>query len=151
MSKEAAESKVVIGFHDLSFNEAVLGKHIASNIRKVELCLAFVDLPDSTFCRRSQNNRNGRRSKGSHILEQGGDSRSYTFGCDDAVDGCGRVSKTRESNSKFSNILIVLLTAKEDEESKIEGLRLCVDAYPTKPFSSKKLRAIVESTLAPTQ
>jgi len=57
-------------------------------------------------------------------------------------------TKRLKANPKFASIPVVLLTAKDTEESKIESRRWGADAYLTKPFSSKELRAIVQSTLA---
>lgn len=62
------------------------------------------------------------------------------------LDGFEMV-RTLKANPKFADIPVILLTAKATEEAKIEGLRLGADAYLTKPFSAKELRAIVLSCL----
>ena len=55
--------------------------------------------------------------------------------------------KTLKANPKFAPIPVILLTAKMSEESKAEGLRIGAEAYLTKPFSAKELRAIVILTM----
>lgn len=47
----------------------------------------------------------------------------------------------------YSHIPVLLLTAKTNLESKIEGLRLAADAYIEKPFSVEYLIATIESLL----
>jgi DNA-binding response OmpR family regulator len=53
---------------------------------------------------------------------------------------CGRL---REN----SDVPIIMLTAKADEESILSGLRLGADDYVTKPFSPRQLIARVEAVL----
>jgi DNA-binding response OmpR family regulator len=53
-----------------------------------------------------------------------------------------------KSNFEFSHIPVVLLTAKNTIQSKIEGLELGADAYIEKPFSKEHLLAQISSLLA---
>lgn len=50
-----------------------------------------------------------------------------------------------KSNIEFSHIPVVLLTAKNDLDSKIEGLKMGADAYIEKPFSFQYLLAQLTS------
>jgi len=61
----------------------------------------------------------------------------------DGYELCGNVKSTLE----FSHIPIILLTAKNTLQSKIDGLELGADAYVEKPFSPKFLRAQVASLI----
>lgn len=54
------------------------------------------------------------------------------------LDGYEMTKKLRE-NEKTSHIPIILLTAKSDKESKLEGLEMGVDDYLTKPFDTQEL------------
>lgn len=63
------------------------------------------------------------------------------------MDGFEMVKRLK-SDEKFKHIPVILLTAKTDEDLKIEGPRMGADAYLTKPFSARELRASVESSLA---
>lgn len=47
----------------------------------------------------------------------------------------------------FSNIPIILLTAKADEESKLKGLEYGADDYVTKPFSYNELSLRIDAIL----
>ena len=49
--------------------------------------------------------------------------------------------KTIKSDLSYSHIPVVLLTAKTNIQSKIEGLELGADAYIEKPFSVEYLLA----------
>ncbi len=51
------------------------------------------------------------------------------------------------SDVKTSHIPIVMLTAKAGLDDKIEGLETGIDAYITKPFSSKELRVRVRNLI----
>lgn len=55
--------------------------------------------------------------------------------------------KTIKSQVEYSHIPVVLLTAKSNLQSKIEGLELGADAYIEKPFSLDYLQAQVQSLL----
>ena len=48
---------------------------------------------------------------------------------------------------KFSEIPIILLTARTEEEDKLKGLHLGADDYITKPFSPRELVARVQTVL----
>ena len=51
------------------------------------------------------------------------------------------------ANMATSHIPVVLLTAKTDMDSKLEGMELGVEDYITKPFSATYLKARVENIL----
>jgi DNA-binding response OmpR family regulator len=55
-----------------------------------------------------------------------------------------RVIKT---NVEFSHIPVIMLTAKNTIQSKVEGLELGADAYIEKPFSKEHLQAQIASLL----
>ncbi|WLD26651.1 Sensory transduction protein regX3 [Clostridioides difficile] len=59
------------------------------------------------------------------------------------IDGFQVLKKIRET----SNIPVLMLTAKSDEDDKISGLRLGADDYLTKPFSINELMARVNSLI----
>lgn len=59
------------------------------------------------------------------------------------IDGFQVLKKIRES----SNIPVLMLTAKSDEDDKVSGLRLGADDYLTKPFSINELMARVNSLI----
>lgn len=59
------------------------------------------------------------------------------------LDGFQVLQKIRE----ISNIPVLMLTAKSDEEDKVSGLRLGADDYLTKPFSINELMARVNSLI----
>lgn len=48
---------------------------------------------------------------------------------------------------KISNVPVLMLTAKSDEEDKVSGLRMGADDYLTKPFSINELMARVNSLI----
>lgn len=48
---------------------------------------------------------------------------------------------------KVNNIPVLMLTARDDEEDKVSGLRLGADDYLTKPFSINELMARVNSLI----
>jgi DNA-binding response OmpR family regulator len=56
--------------------------------------------------------------------------------------------KVIKSDFRHSHIPIILLTAKNSLQSKIEGLELGADAYIEKPFSKEHLQAQIASLLA---
>lgn len=62
----------------------------------------------------------------------------------DGFELCGIV----KSEVEFSHIPIILLTAKNTLQSKIEGLELGADAYIEKPFSPAHLQAQITNLLA---
>ena len=59
------------------------------------------------------------------------------------IDGFQVLRKIRET----SNVPVLMLTAKSDEEDKVSGLRLGADDYLTKPFSHNELMARVNSLI----
>lgn len=48
---------------------------------------------------------------------------------------------------RFSNVPIIMLTAREQEEDVVKGLRLGADDYMTKPFGEEELLARMEALL----
>ena len=62
---------------------------------------------------------------------------------DDGLEIC----KTLKADTVFSDIPIIILSAKSDETDKIVGLELGADDYVTKPFSPKELVARVKAIL----
>jgi DNA-binding response OmpR family regulator len=63
------------------------------------------------------------------------------------VDGMELVRKTKE-NEQYSHIPIVLLSARTNVESKIEGLDVGADSYIEKPFSFDYLKAQINSLIS---
>lgn len=59
------------------------------------------------------------------------------------MDGYAVCRRIRE----FSQLPIIMVTAKDNDEEKIEGLDAGADDYVTKPFSSKELAARVRAVL----
>jgi DNA-binding response OmpR family regulator len=53
-----------------------------------------------------------------------------------------------KGNFDFSHIPVILLTAKNTIQSKVEGLELGADAYIEKPFSKEHLQAQIASLIA---
>ncbi len=58
------------------------------------------------------------------------------------------VCETIRANAAWSNIRIVMLTAKGREIEKEQGLALGADDYVTKPFSTQEIVAKVKAMLA---
>lgn len=56
--------------------------------------------------------------------------------------------KAIKSNFEFSHIPVILLTAKNTLQAKVEGLQLGADAYIEKPFSKEHLLAQIASLIA---
>lgn len=52
-----------------------------------------------------------------------------------------------KSNIEYSHILVILLTARNDLPSKIQGLELGADAYVEKPFSFQYLQTLLTSLI----
>ncbi len=61
----------------------------------------------------------------------------------DGIELCRAV----RGNPTFSHIPVILLSAKTDIETKVEGLNIGADAYIEKPFSIEQLRAQASSIL----
>jgi len=59
------------------------------------------------------------------------------------IDGISVAQRIRES----SNVPIIMLTAKVEEEDRIEGLEIGADDYVIKPFSARELEARVRAVL----
>ena len=59
------------------------------------------------------------------------------------LDFCKRI----KSKDKFSNIPIIILTAKDDEVDKVVGFELGADDYVTKPFSVRELILRIKAIL----
>ena len=62
------------------------------------------------------------------------------------MDGFELLAALR-SDEKTRTIPVVMLSARADEEAKIEGLQMGADDYLSKPFSSRELRARVASQI----
>jgi DNA-binding response OmpR family regulator len=63
------------------------------------------------------------------------------------LDGFGTTQRIRE----FSNVPIIILTAKGEEQDRVRGLDLGADDYMVKPFSATELLARVRAVLRRTQ
>ena len=59
------------------------------------------------------------------------------------LDGFQVLQKIRQT----SNVPVLMLTAKSNEEDKVSGLRMGADDYLTKPFSINELLARVHSLI----
>ena len=59
------------------------------------------------------------------------------------MDGC----ETRREIRQYSQVPIIMLTARSDEKDELQGFQLGVDEYISKPFSPKILVARVEVIL----
>ncbi|MCM8771565.1 MAG: response regulator transcription factor [Candidatus Omnitrophica bacterium] len=62
------------------------------------------------------------------------------------IDGI-EICKFLKSDNKFSDIPIIILTAKGEEIDRVVGLEIGADDYVTKPFSIKELVARVKAVL----
>jgi two-component system phosphate regulon response regulator PhoB len=58
-----------------------------------------------------------------------------------------KLAKTLKKNEYTSNIPIIMLTARTDEDDKVKGFEVGVDDYITKPFSPKELVARIKAVL----
>ncbi len=63
------------------------------------------------------------------------------------LDGFGACQRIRE----FSNVPIIMLTAKGEEQDRVRGLDLGADDYLVKPFSATELLARVRAVLRRSQ
>ena len=62
----------------------------------------------------------------------------------DGAEFCRRV----RNNAQTSHIPLILLTAKTDDQSKVEGMDIGADAYIEKPFSPQYLEACIRNIIA---
>jgi len=63
-------------------------------------------------------------------------------------DGSGLdLLKAVKNSAKFNKVPVLLLSALDTEESKIEGMRLMADAYLTKPFHVDHLKAVITNLI----
>ncbi|SDY32302.1 response regulator [Tindallia californiensis] len=62
------------------------------------------------------------------------------------IDGV-EICKTIRRSEEYSNLPIIMLTAKSEEIDRILGLELGADDYMTKPFSVKELAARIKTIL----
>ncbi len=85
--------------------------------------------------------------EGLHLAEESKNSSSLSLVILDVmmpdIDGFQVLERIR----KASNLPVLMLTAKSDEEDKVSGLRLGADDYLTKPFSINELMARVNSLI----
>lgn len=65
----------------------------------------------------------------------------------DGIEVCKRIRKSE----KYSELPIIMLTAKSEEIDRILGLELGADDYMTKPFSVKELVARIKTVLRRTE
>ena len=62
-----------------------------------------------------------------------------------------QVAKKIKQSDSYKHIPIIMLTARSEEDDKIQGLELGADDYITKPFSPKELIARIKAVLRRTQ
>ena len=63
------------------------------------------------------------------------------------IDGFETLERIRE----ISNVPVIMLTVKADEEDKVRGLDLGADDYVTKPFSPRELSSRIKAVLRRTE
>ncbi|WP_319506629.1 response regulator [uncultured Methanolobus sp.] len=62
------------------------------------------------------------------------------------IDGF-EVCKQLKSDSMYSHIPVIMLTARGEVDDKVEGIELGADDYVTKPFNLKELKARIKMIL----
>ena len=63
-------------------------------------------------------------------------------------DGSGpALARKLRSEARTREVPIIMLTARADEEDKVQGLQSGVDDYVTKPFSPRELEARIQAVL----
>lgn len=62
-----------------------------------------------------------------------------------------QIAKKIKQSDSYKDIPIIMLTARSEEDDKIQGLEVGADDYITKPFSPKELIARVKAVLRRTQ
>jgi len=55
--------------------------------------------------------------------------------------------KILKSRAETANIPVMMLTARDDKESELEGLKIGADEYLPKPYDSEKLLARIKALL----
>ena len=56
-----------------------------------------------------------------------------------------------ETLREFTNVPVIMLTAKGEEDDRVRGLKRCADDYVTKPFSPRELVSRVKAVLRRTE